>query len=124
MFLPWLWTQVDVSMEEDQSELSGVVGAGGLAAARSGLREELDAAAERDVVDSLLQGLMSQLPPEDRELLQTKMQGGNISQAARERGKSREWGRLMVDRVVKRLREDVHEHARQNADVAALLSSM
>lgn len=100
--------QVDVSLEEDSAELSGVVGAGGLAAARSGLEVELDAAAERAVLDELLQGIMiAKLQPDDRELLQVKLEGGNIAQAARGRGWSRQWGQVMVDRVVQQLKRDM-----------------
>lgn len=99
--------QVDVSVEEDSAELSGVVGAGGLAAARSGLEVELDAAAERAVLDELLQGMIAKLQPDDRELLQVKLEGGNIAQAARGRGWSRQWGQVMVDRVVQQLKQDM-----------------
>lgn len=108
-------------MEEDSNELSGVVGAGGITAARSGLHEELDAAAEEAAVTDLLQNLMSELSPEDRHLLQLKMEGGNVSQAARELGKSRQWGAVAVEKVVQKLREDVQQHAQHDAEVAALL---
>jgi DNA-directed RNA polymerase specialized sigma24 family protein len=114
---------MDVSREEDSQELSGTVGAGGLAAARSGLQEELDAAAEQAAVADLLQGLMNRLSPDDRHLLQLKLEGGNMSQAARELGWSRQWAAVAVDKVVQKLRQDMQQHAEQDADVAALLKS-
>jgi hypothetical protein len=115
--------QIDVSTEQDRHELSGVVGAGGLAAARSGLHEELDAAAEQAAVTELLQGLMAKLDHEDRRLLQLKLDGGNVSQAARELGKSKQWGSVAVDKAVKKLREDVQQHAKHDLEVAELLRS-
>lgn len=115
--------QIDVSTEQDSHELSGVVGAGGLAAARSGLHEELDAAAEQAAVTELLQGLMDKLDSQDRQLLQLKLDGGNVSQAARELGRSKQWGSIAVDKVVKKLREDVQQHAMHNTEVAELLRS-
>lgn len=115
--------QVDVSTEEDSQELSGIVGAGGLAAARSGLQEEQDAAAEHAAVADLLQGLMNRLSPDDRHLLQLKLEGENVSQAARELGRSRQWGSVAVEKVVQKLRQDMQQHAEQDADVAALLKS-
>jgi hypothetical protein len=84
-----------------------VVGAGGLAAARSGLQEEQDAAAQRAAVEDLLQGFMQKLQPQDRHLLQLKLEGGNISKAARELGKTKQWGSRAVERVIERLKEDV-----------------
>lgn len=112
---------MDVSQAEDSHALSGVVGAGGLAAARSGLQEEVDAAAERAALEDLLQGLMQKLQPQDRQLLQLKLEGGNISQAARELGKTKQWGSMAVEKVVRRLREDVKQQAKHDAVLAALL---
>lgn len=109
-------------MDSDRSELSGVVGAGGLNAARSGLDTELDAAAERAVVENLLQGLLDRLSPQDRHLLELKLEGGSIAAAARELGKSSEWGRQAVGKVVRQLREGMQQHADHDAEVAALLS--
>jgi hypothetical protein len=109
-------------MEEDSQELSGVVGAGGLAAARSGLEQELDAAAQQAAVDALVQSFMAKLRPQDRDLLALKLEGGNISEAARDLGKSKEWGRKMVGKVVAKLRDEVRQHAEQDAELAALLS--
>jgi hypothetical protein len=114
---------MDVSSEGDNSELSGVVGAGGLTAARSGLSTELDTAAERVVVENLLQGLLDRLSPQDRHLLELKLEGGSIAAAARELGKSSEWGSQAVKKVVACLREGVRQHAEADAEVAAVLSS-
>lgn len=108
--------QVDVSEPGDSHALGGVVGAGGLAAARSGLQEEQDAAAEHAAVEHLLQGFMQKLQPQDRHLLQLKLDGGNISQAARELGKTKQWGSRAVERVMERLREDV-----RNSDLVVAL---
>lgn len=110
-----------MSLEEDSEELAGVVGAGGLAAARSGLHTELDAAAEKAAVETLLQGLMSTLSPDDQTILRFKLEGGNVSQMARQAGRSREWGRQTVNKVLQRLREDMRQHAQTDGEAAALL---
>lgn len=114
--------QLDVSVGDNSEDLESVVGAGGLAAARSGLQEELDAAAERAAVDELLQGLLARLSPEDQYLLRAKLTDTSLSQLAKVTGRSREWGRQMMNKALERLRKELQQQVQQNPEVADLLN--